>query len=74
MTFDDDLAILVFDHRTLRPSLKSLGLSWPPPERIEVSGFSMTLNRMSQLTDEQRAGMTHVCRCAEYFPEGKSGD
>lgn len=68
MTYDDDLAILTFEHGTLRPSVKSLGLSWPPPEKIEAFGIPMERVRMSQLTDEQRADMTHVLRAAEYKP------
>lgn len=68
MTFDDDMAFLQFDGGLKRVPLKSLGLSWPPPENINIGGFQMTRSRMSDLTDEQRAEMTHVCRCAEYLP------
>lgn len=72
MTFNDDLLILVFDGATKRPSLQSCGLEWPPPERIEILGFTMVRTRMSAITDEQRAGMTHVCRAAEYIPEERA--
>lgn len=68
MTFEDDMAYLQFDGGLKIVALKKLGLEWPPPENIVVAGFPMTQTRRSQLTDEQREGMTHVCRCAEYRP------
>lgn len=69
MTFDDDHLVLEFDGGTKRVLLKKIGIDWPPPERINVMGFDMVQTRRSQLTDEQRAEMTHVCRGAEYYPE-----
>lgn len=69
MTFDDDMAWLMFDGGKKIVPLKSLGLDWPPPEVIEVAGFKMKRARLSTITDEQRQAMTHVCRGAEYFPE-----
>lgn len=68
MTFDDDVAYLMFDGGRRIYTLKSLGLDWPPPELISVQGFDMKLARRSQIPDELRAKMTHVCRAAEYFP------
>lgn len=70
MTFDDDHVVLEFAGGTKRYPLKQLGLDWPPPERINVMGFDMVQTRRSSLTDEQRKGMTHVCRGAEYFLAG----
>jgi len=69
MTFDDDYIRLRFDwgHRDLR--CKAAGLDWPPPETIEVLTFRFRRERMSTLTDEQRADMKHVCRGAEYVVE-----
>lgn len=69
MTYDDDFLQLVFDGGTKRATCRSLGIDWPPPERIEVGGIPMQRSRMSALTDDERAAMTHVCRGAEYLPE-----
>ena len=66
MTFDDDMAKLIFDGGEKWASLKSLGLEWPPPEEIVVLGFPLKRIRMSSITDEQRSDMTHVFRGAEY--------
>ena len=66
MTFDDDLVHLVFDGGTKRVTCKSLGLDWPPPQEINVAGFVLVLNRRSEITDGDRAAMTHVYRGAEY--------
>lgn len=66
MTHDDDFVVLQFDHGIIRQPCRALGLKWPPPETIEVFGIRMQRNRFSQITDEQRATMTHVCRGAEY--------
>lgn len=71
MTFDDDMAFLMFDCGRMNVSLLKLGLSWPPPEKITVWGFPMKRTRMSTITDEQRAGMTHVCRAAEFVPDAE---
>lgn len=68
MTFDDDTLILMFDGGRKIAYVKKCGLQWPPPELIEIQGFKMRQTRRSEITDEQRAGMTHVCRCAEYYP------
>lgn len=66
MTFDDDFLLLNFGHRALRQRCKSMGIDWPPPQTLEVFGFVFNRSRMSSITDEQREGMTHVCRGAEY--------
>ena len=71
MTFDDDsLSLMLEGGRKIVP-LKQLGLDWPPPERINVLGFDFVRSRLSAITDEQRQGMTHVLRGAEYYPERK---
>lgn len=49
---------------------------WPPPEIVETpDGQRWRLVRFSQITDEQRARMTHVFRGAEYeaLREGTDG-
>jgi hypothetical protein len=66
MTFDDDYMRFVFEHGRKDVSCKAAGVSWPPPETVEVLGFRMRLRRRSEITDEQRAGLTRVCRGAEY--------
>ena len=68
MTFDDDMMVLEFDGGTKRIYCAKNGFSWPPPETIDVCGFTLRRTRMSQLTDEDRATLTHVCRAAEYKP------
>lgn len=59
---------------------EKVGLEWPPPEWLWFDGNGareataeddragcMFQDRMSEITDEQREGMTHVVRGAEYF-------
>jgi hypothetical protein len=70
MTFDDDFVRIGMVNATL----KSLGLDWPPPPFIEVNNHGELPNlflkrvRLSEITDEQRSGMTRVARGAEYVP------
>jgi hypothetical protein len=66
MTYDDDFVRLCFDHGVVNQPCKALGLAWPPPEEFEAMGFKFRRVRFSKITDEQRAGMTHVMRGAEY--------
>lgn len=68
VTFDDDFIRIGM----IAPTLKSLGLTWPPPPFIEINNHGELPNRLfkrvrySHITDEQRAKMTHVARGAEY--------
>lgn len=79
MTFDDDFIRLMLSigHRNI--PLTAVGLEWPPPERIYLDRAGireaqegddptavMVQVSMSEITDDDRAGMTHVCRGAEY--------
>ena len=66
MTFDDDFVRLNFQGGTKIIRCKLLGLTWPPPEEIDIEGFKLKRIRLSSITDEQRKTMTHVCRGAEY--------
>lgn len=66
MNFDDDFVRLHTAVGTKNILLSSLGLDWPPPERISVNGTPFERIRMSDITDKQRADLTHVCRGAEY--------
>lgn len=68
MTFDDDFIRVPFwsGHRDF--PCKALKIDWPPPARIGFFGVELERVRMSEITDEQRQGMTHVCRGAEYRP------
>jgi hypothetical protein len=68
MTFDDDVIVVHFDAGVRRYTLKSLGLTWPPPEKIEFMGFPFVRTNYSALTDNERKAMTHVFRGAEYRP------
>lgn len=74
MTFDNDFIVLKTEGRPLWLSCQSLGLDWPPPETYHFQGFKFTQMRRSQLTDDERAGLTHVCRGAEYQCETKEND
>lgn len=73
MTFDDDFIRLRLPNGrgTLHKTCKALGIDWPPPEFIALAGGPISTPvyrqvRRSEITDEQRQGMTHVCRGAEY--------
>lgn len=77
MTYDDDF--IRIEGSNFRA--KDLGLEWPPPERmtfmdgqfreaVEGDKPVWIMHRRSQITDEQRKTMTHVCRGAEYFEQG----
>lgn len=71
MTFDDDYIQLRLSTGPMRVTCKQLGIDWPPPEVIEITGGPYSTPRfrrlrMSAITDEQRQGMTRVCRGAEY--------
>ena len=68
MTFDDDFLRLVFDHGVKNVTCKSVGIDWPPPPMLDVGGFILLRKSYSQITDEQREGLTHVARGAEYLP------
>lgn len=72
-TFDDDFVRLNLATGLVNVPLKKLGLEWPPPDRIvDLLGSPldpMVRVRMSVITDEQRASMTHVARGAEYVYE-----
>lgn len=69
MTFDDDFVLLHTASGPRRPTCQSLGITWPPPETLEILGLIWVRARMSSLSDEDRQGMSHVCRGAEYFPQ-----
>ena len=66
MTFDDDYIHLETEAGIKRPTLKSLGLEWPPPEELNLFGFECRRIRYSRITDEQREGLDFVLRGAEY--------
>lgn len=68
--FDDDMARLEFAGGTRDVPLKALGLTWPPPEVIDIAGFKLKRVSMSRITDEERAGMTRLFRGAIYRVEG----
>ncbi len=80
MTFDDDFIRLHLDMGVQNIPCVKIGFEFPPPERIYMSGDKgirawekgdtpmYILKRVgySSITDEQREGMTHVVRGAEY--------
>jgi hypothetical protein len=73
MTFDDDfMEFKMLSGPPKRVTLKSQGLEWPPPARVNFMEFPYRRVGYSRITDEERRGMTHVCRGAEYeFIEAK---
>lgn len=76
MTFDDDYIQLNQPNGPIRFTCKSAGFSWPPPAELEIESTLhgvIKFKRLSysSLTDEQRAGMTHVCRMAQYEEWGR---
>ncbi len=67
MTFDDDFCQFETEFGApMRFTCKELKVEWPPPEFIELMIFRFKRESFSQITDEQRDGMTHVCRGAVY--------
>ena len=66
MTFDDDFCRLNFLSGPRDHTCKQLGITWPPADFIHISVFTFKRINYSKITDEQREGMTHVARGAEY--------
>lgn len=66
MTFDDDFIQIEFQGGVRRARCVENGIEWPPPEVLEFQGLTLKRKSISRLTDEDRAGMTHVCRGALY--------
>ena len=66
MTFEDDFIQVTIQGKHHRLRCNQLQLDWPPPETVEIYGFTCKRMRYSKITDEQREDMTHVCRGAEY--------
>lgn len=87
-TFPDDFVRLHLGIGTRDIPLGALGLEWPPPDRIVIDpgrgareptpddppAFIMRRVSHSRITDDQRAGMTHVARGAEYVYEEDERD
>lgn len=67
MTFDDDhMVFMMLTGKPKRVFLKAVNLTWPPPLLVTFMEFPFRRISMSEITDEQRQAMTHVCRGAEY--------
>jgi len=74
MTFDDDFCRIQHPTAgTVCVPLRRLGLDWPPPEKLcfAVANSAPMFVRvsMSEITDDERAALTHVCRGADYVME-----
>ena len=69
MTFDDDFCKMELENGQRMFTCKQLGYTWPPPADIVWGGFHFVRVSYSQITDEQRGEMTHVCRGALYRPK-----
>ena len=68
MTFDDDMIQLEFRGHVRRFFCKRVGLSWPPPEILNVNTFLFRRKSFSQISDEDRQKTTHLIRGARYEP------
>ena len=66
MTFEDDFIQLEFLGGTKRIGCKANGIEWPPPEKLELAGYTWDRQSMSAITDEQREGLTMLMRGAAY--------
>lgn len=74
MTFDDDfIQLLIEDIGVVRFPCAPAGIDWPPPDVLCFEGTMYRQVRRSQITDEQRQTMTHVCRGAEYVADCAPG-
>lgn len=77
MTFDDDFVRVPMMVGEVNIACKSIKTEWPPKEHLTLGsdkgGICYRRVSFSQITDEERAGMTHVARGAQYeyigFPE-----
>lgn len=67
MTFEDDYIQVISRKGPIRIACSEIGLDWPPPEILEIEGLRFRQVRRSSITDDQRQGLTHVCRGAEYL-------
>lgn len=71
-TYDDDYVQLQARRPDLPPvqviTLPQLGLHWPPPDKLFWDGTVWERKSYSQITDSERAGMTHVARGSLYEP------
>lgn len=65
-TFSDDFIRLDLGHRSYNIKCEDLGIDWPPPPIMFVDGFLLRQLSCSEITDEERQDMTHVCRGALY--------
>jgi hypothetical protein len=73
MTFDDDFCRIHFDTGPKDLPCKKNGIEWPPPKVFSFGGFLFERKSFSEITDQQRQGMTHVMRGAEYFLQEAEG-
>lgn len=78
MTFEDDFLLFQMPSGPHKVLCHQLGIQWPPPTTLRLRGFEPPFSdldfrmlRMSTITDQQRANMTHVCRGAEYVYASK---
>lgn len=67
MTFDDDFLQVNFAGGGFkRIRLLDVGMSWPPAPVIVLGPATLHRISMSEISDAQRAKITHVCRGALY--------
>lgn len=67
MTFEDDFIQLEFGEGVMRrAACVKNNIEWPPPQTLNIYGIMFERVSMSQITDEERSNMSHVCRGALY--------
>ncbi len=68
-TFNDDMIRVEMEGGTKMFRCKDLGIDWPPPEEIDIYGFTFVKVGQSQLTDKMMETITKVIRGAQYEPK-----
>lgn len=72
MTFYDDTLVFMFGANQVRLTCKELGLSWPPPGKLKITGakplpeIEFTLIGRSMMSDADRAKTNLIYRTATY--------
>ena len=76
MTFFDDTLIFHVSQGVIRLTCKELGISWPPPMKLKITGaaplpdIEFTMIGRSMMEDSARAKTNLIYRTATYVPRG----
>jgi hypothetical protein len=68
MTFPDDFIQidLPTQGKSGQRTCQSMQFNWPPPEEFVLDGIVLVQVSKSDISDRERAGLTHVARGARY--------